>query len=274
MNQKTSKKIPLKWALFWIFSSTILISGSLTSLFLYMEYQKTQKLQDPAFHIFAIVQTTTNKESLKNAFLAELLNLSVDKPVNLYQFDLKEGEKKILAHSLFNQAHLKKIHPGIIHIDYALRKPIAFLGDAKNTLIDAEGNLFPFKPFFTPKKYPRIYLGIDEEKMGETNTLWGTKIDDERFILARQILRDLESLSKIVHGQISLIDVSKAFAPSYGKRQIVLVEEQGVQKRYVRLNTEYFHQNLADYVQIRKTLALQSCVIDMRIPQIAYVQTL
>lgn len=277
MKAPTPKIIPLKRALLLIFASTFLVSGSLTGIFLYTRYQKSSRLQDPAYHIFAIAQTTSEKETLKTAFLAELLDLSVNRPMNLYQFNSKEAESKLLAYPLISKAFVKKIRPGIIHVDYSLRKPIAFLADFKNTLIDAEGVSFPFKPFFTPKKYPQIYLGIEGPDPSTKPVIWGKKIQDDRFNLACDVLRSLELLSRTIHSQIFMIDVSKAFAQSYGERQIVLIEEQFSQnpcKRYLRISTENYHQNLADYVQLRKTLTLQSCVIDFRIPKIAYLETL
>lgn len=265
------KIIPLKWALLWIFGSTILISGFFTALFLYWNYQKGQREQDSAYHIFAIIQTTNGKDTLKTSYLAELLDLSVDRPTNLYQFNSKEAEKKLINSSLFKSSKIKKIRPGIIHVSYDLREPIAFLADFSNTLIDAEGVPFPFKPFFTPKKLSKIYLGLDPQE----ELKWGKQIADPRFDLAKELLQPLSMMSRQLHSHISWIDVSKAFAPSYGERQIVIVEEQKETSSYhriLRLSTENIYQNLANYVQMRNILALQSGVVDLRIPELAYLQ--
>jgi hypothetical protein len=273
MKDQTPKKIPIRWAIFWIFLSVLLFSGTVSAIFYYFDDQKYQRLHNPAYNIFAIVQSTLDKETLKTSFLAEFLDLSVNQPTNLYQFSSKEAELKLNTFPLIKVAHVKKIHPGIIHIDYSLRKPIAILADYSNTLIDSEGIPFPLKPFFTPKKLPKIYLGIDEQKVFE----WGKQIEDQRFLFAKEILQYLPLLHRSLHTHISLIDVSKAFASSYGERQIVLVEEQEYpfpSRRFLRLSTENYVQNLTDYIQMKKVLALHSAVIDLRIPQLAYLQTL
>lgn len=265
-----SKTVPIKWAIFWICISTLLFSGSFISIFIYTEYQRSQRLNDPAYNIFAIVQSTSDNETLKTAFLVELLDLSVSHPTNIYQFNSKKAELTLCTCPLIQSARVKKIHPGIIAIDYSLRKPIAILADYSNTLIDAEGIPFPLKPFFTPKKLTKIYLGIENE--GPFG--WGAAIQDVRFQLAREILQAVSVLGRSLHTRISHIDVSKAFAPSYGERQIILIEEQELplpSRRILRLSTESYRQNLADYINLRKVLALQSAVVDLRIPQLAYL---
>ncbi len=47
-----------------------------------------------------------------------------------------------------------------------MRTPYAYIGEFANTAIDKEGYLFPFRPFFTPKNLPILYIGLNA---GKTN---------------------------------------------------------------------------------------------------------
>src|SRR5690606_28774117 len=104
-----------------------------------------------------------------------------DHPKNLYSFNTEEAVQKLLHLPVIKEAKIRKIRPGTIHVDYALRKPIAYLADYSNTAIDASGTIFSFKPFYTPKKLPEIYLGEEEE---DKPLVWGNIVEGERKELA------------------------------------------------------------------------------------------
>lgn len=293
-------KIPLRKALSIILLSVLIISGSPALTLLYFKHIRDKKRHDPTYQIVAIVQACSNGEGLKSVYLAELLNLSVDKPINLYSFNTKEGRQKLLDSPVFREAHIKRIPPGTIHIDYALRRPIAFIADFTNTVIDNHGVIFPFKPFFTPKKLPEIYLG----GKWETNIVWGNILQDEKLDLAMSLLHLAANYVCDENTSLRRVDVSNAFAPSYGQRQIVLIFEEKMNRmnegmpivysypRMLRLSPDNYREQLANYLELSKflrqqdskampalsmptagILKMKATIIDMRLSELAFIET-
>ena len=287
----SSKKIPLSRAFLWILGSTLLLSGTAFMGWLYFLHVKEKRYQDDQYQIVALVQSNPQRDALKSAYLAEVLDLSLDRPVNLYQFNAKEGVKTLLANPLIKEASIKKILPGTLLINYQLRTPLAYLGDFANTVIDEEGTLFPFRPFFTPKRLPIFILGIRE---GECQ--WGCSLKDEHSLkLAFSILDQFDAL-KEDRFRIKQLDVSQAQADSYGQRQVVLVLEEKSQDWnasenpeslvYVRLNSDDPAQALANLKTLQSALFENKedtvvkdqvkksgmMLIDLRIPHLAYIK--
>jgi hypothetical protein len=202
-----------------IILSILLVSGSAWGCWGIYFYYGNARSYNPKYHILAILQTGPEKEALRTNFLAELLHLSVDRPVNLYQFPLNRGEEALLSFPLIKKASLKRIPPGTLYIDYEIRKPIVFLGDFTNTAMDEEGYLLPFKPFYSPKNLPELVLGLH----GETSR-WGEKVQSEEVQLAFDIRK---VFSQVLEGMALLkIDVSRMKAPSLGERQVIVVLEK------------------------------------------------
>lgn len=269
------EKMPLGHALLWILFSTLLISGSAFMGWLYFLHLKERRLNDDQYKIVAIIQKSSQKETLKVVYLAELLGLSIDQPINLYQFDVEEGERKLLASPLIKSATIKKIRPGTLFIDYQIRTPTAYLANYSNTAIDEEGVLFPFRPFFTPKKLPYFYFDLNAEMR------WGESLAGRRDLnLAFNVMKATRSL-RLYQLDTSLIDVSQALLDNFGKRQIVVVleENDGREEKtftYLRLNPEHYNQNLENYRTYRQLgeakVARGKKVIDLRIPQLAFIK--
>lgn len=266
-------KVPFSQALLWILLSTLLISGSAFMGWLYYLQARERRLHDEQYRIVAIIQKSPQKEELKTMYLAELLDLSIDRPANLYRFNCAEGEQKLLASPLIKSAVIKKIRPGTLFIDYQMRVPAAYLGNRRNTAIDEEGSLFPFRPFFTPKILPSIYLGLDEEEVQ-----WGKNLGNRNdFKLAMNVLKKLELLrsQSVV---VNRIDVSQAFADSFGKRQVVVVLEEKAgssRQTYLRLNPDQVTQNLKNYETLRAYEGSKNYkvrIVDLRIPHLAFIR--
>jgi hypothetical protein len=274
-------KMPLSKALLWILGSTLLISGTAFMGWLYFLHLKERRLQDDQYRIVALVQSTTQIDSLKSTYLAEVLGLSVDRPVNLYQFNVKDGVNALLTNDLIKEASIRKILPGALLIHYEMRNPIAHLGEFTNTFIDPEGILFPSHPFFTPKRLPIFILGLKE---GEWK--WGSSLRDERGLnLAKIILAQFKHL-KQEKFRVKQLDVSQAFADSFGQRQVVMVLE-GMESNltsssrselFLRLSPDDTKQELANFETLRKELFENKSGehdidwIDLRIPHLAYIK--
>lgn len=293
-------KIPLSQAIVWILLSTVLISGPFGMSILYYMHLKDLRTRDPQYNISAIVQTGAQRETLKTVFLAELLDLSVDQPTNLYRFHIPDAQQKLLKCSLIEKVELKKIKPSAILVDATIRQPIAFLGDFTNTAINEKGFLFPFKPFFTPKNLPEIFLGLYRSIPPDLAAgIWGTRLSGEHAELAFTLFGLISKHCCSENTYIRKIDVSKAYANSCGQRQIILIFEELAERQFngkaalcffphvVRLSTDHFRQGLANYLSLRPFLqkhAMQlplseemnvvkgkELIIDLRIPHLAYI---
>lgn len=296
---QSKDKVPFNEALFWILLSTLLVSGTAAIGLLYYQYIKEKQAIDDSYRIVAIMQTVPENEGLKTVYLAELMDLSVDKPINLYRFNTKEACRKLLSSPLIKQARVKKIRPGTIYVDYALRNPIAFLIDYSNTVMDGERYLFPYKPFFTPKRLPEIYLGLPLPIDRSNGGPWDVPLEGQQVELALSLLNYLQGKFCSDTCQVKRIDVSKAYAPSCGQRQIILTLEDQVERsingkttrylfhRIVRLNTENYLQGLANYAVLQKYLLQQEIsklqpsdkavvkqplkILDFRLSQLAFI---
>nr|HNA62841.1 hypothetical protein [Rhabdochlamydiaceae bacterium] len=167
---------------------------------------------------------------------------------------------KLLASPVIQEASVKLINPDTVYIDYTVRQPLAALSDFENTAIDENGIPFPISPFFTPKKLIQVYLGIPQ-------FFWNQPLTDSNTKLALTLLQLLEQLPL----EVRKIDVSQAFKGSLGQREIVMViDEQGFSK-HLRLTPKNFAQELGNYLELRKELPLIPQVIDLRIPQLAFI---
>lgn len=286
----------LRQAIQWILLSVLLFTGMPALGLLYYHYVKAQRANDPKYQIVALVQTCSQKEPLKTAYLAELLDLSVDQPTNLFRFNSNDAKRTLLSCPLIKEATVKRISPGTVYVDYQLRDPLATLGEWTNAAIDDNGVIFPIKPFFTPKKLPELILGFRQAEI----PLWGKTIDSRRVDLAIDLIVLLNEKCCNAYRSVAKVDVSKAYARSYGQREIIVVfdnliekEQEGkfifAQRQHVlRLSTQGFRQELANYLTLSKLLNSEemkdavdnsgslikeeATIIDLRIPHLAFIK--
>ncbi len=281
----------MRQALFCLIGSTLLTLVISLIGYSFWKKQRKEKLESEEYRVTVIIQTGPEKEALKTAYLAELLGLSVDQPEQLYALNLKKAESLLFASPLIASAKVKRMPPSTLYIDYEVRKPVAWLADFKNIAVDAEGYLFPVTPFLSPKKLPEIYLGIHAFEH------W--KVEGPAFHLAFQILQFLEETPWTEGLLIQRIDVSNAFAPSLGSREVVLLTEEEVLSRkdqgeivctfpkILRLSPKDYEQQLTNFFSLRKAILedykkqiadlktggrFSPRIIDLRIPQLAFVE--
>lgn len=286
----------MKRAFLWILLSVVVINGSALMGLSYFRYRKSQQRHDAAYMIVALVQTSLHHELLKSGHIPELLGLSVDHPINLFDFDAKEAEKKLKDTVAIKQAVVKKIRPGTLHVEYVLRQPIAFVGNYTNTVIDGEGIMFPLKPFYTPKKIPIVFF--DDASFTGDDNIWGSQVQGSN---ANLIFKILEEAPKTLGNRTNIvaIDLSKAQAPSFGQRHIILTLEETeerivnsrpiivVSKRTLRLFPDNWELQLANYTNLRSYLNDQLAkkitsaekavfhaeplIIDLRLTNLAFI---
>ena len=276
---KQAEKIPLRRALIYIALITCLISGTFGMGILYYFHLKQLRKHDEAYHVVAIVQTGPHKETLRTVYLAELLGLSIDQPTNLYQLNLKNAKQKLLASPLIKSAEITKLKPGTLVVEYLPRVPVAFLGDFTNTALDEEGYLIPFKPFFSPKKLPEVFLGNIGDEI-----IWGKPIEGKRGELAMKLFMFFSALCKDESLILKTIDVTKAETLSFGQREIILEFEDSGNTWILRCSLENYEREANRYIALRDYLrSLENFpgdknpfvrVIDLRIPQLAFIKNL
>lgn len=248
-------RLSLTAALTWVVSSILLIPGAVYKGRLLL-------LPSPASYVCRIVQTGPQREALQTPYLAELIHLSADRPVTFGTFDPSIAKKQLLASPVIKEAHLKIIKPDTLYIDYTVRQPLAWLYDFDNVALDEEGTPFPITPFFSPKKLPEIYLGVK-------TFAWGRPLQDAKATLALTLVKMMLGLSL----QVKRVDVTAAFAPGLGKREIVVILEENGFSKFLRLTPKSYAQELGNYLELRKTLPPEMQVIDLRIPQLAFIDS-
>lgn len=294
----------MRQALFCLIGSTVCtLALSLTGYSVW-KGQRNKKLCREEYKVAAIVQTGPEKEVLKTAYLAELMGLSSDEPLSLYALDLKKAQEKLLASPLIQSAKLKRLPPNSVYVDYEVRQPIAWLSDYQNTAVDKDGYLFPAAPFLSPKEIPEIYLGLpafgaSEDKFGRKGGQWRAPLSDPYFAMAAEILHFLEGSQWKEGLHVKRIDVSNAFAPSLGQREVVLFTEEEIIIRQneqekicifpkiLRLSPKEYAQQLNNFFALKKTMLedyrrqlaasqeggrFAPRIIDLRIPQLAFVE--
>ncbi len=255
------RRLPLVHAVAWIVGSALFISGGSYSLLRgVFKYQRMRRF-DPSFFLSRIVQTGPQKEALSTLYLAELLQLSADKPLAIAYFDAAKAQKQIESSPVVQSASVKAIEPDTIYVDYTVRQPLAWLYDFENAAIDEEGVIFPVFPFFSPKTLPEVYLGIDK-------AAWGQKIEGKKIDLALALLSALRAKGAAV----KRIDVSKMFLESLGQREIVVVLHYEGSTHALRLSAKEYAQGMGNYFELRGRLAPKPHIIDLRIPQLGYVE--
>lgn len=238
--------------------SVLFVSGPLYCLFGVHCFYKKHFLGSERYLIRTVVQTSEHYEAVKTAFLTEALQLSVDKPQNLYAFDVREGEERLLATHVIKKAMIRKIRPATLLVDYEIRKAVAYSGDVSNTLVDEEGVLFPAFPFFTPKRLPQLVFGH--------GVRWGERVSQEAFPLALMLMKALKCDS---------IDLSAMHSPMLGQREVVVIcKNSHGALRTLRLPPTHLQEQLTRYLAFEERVLHKcrtNCVIDLRLPPFAYM---
>jgi hypothetical protein len=285
---KSSPQMPLLHSILWIVGSCLVCSGVSYKL---LQNYKNKTGKKPSQVVSYIVQTGFQKEALHSDYLAELLELSMDEPKLLASLDEKKAQQKLLSSPVIQEASFKKIEPNMVYIDYTVRRPLGWAADFINTAIDKDGYLFPVYPFFSPKKLPEIYLGTlgVQEALQEKTPSFEIPLKGKYTDLAFEVL-DLMQQEGKDQFRVKKVDVSAAFAPTLGKREIVVTLEnelQGVELysvHFLRLSTKQFAKEIINYISLRPHLIemdqqealvgnrkFQERVIDLRVSQLAFI---
>ncbi len=306
-SKKKSVQLPLTHALAWIVASTFLISGVSYPVFKHYLKNRQSHALNPKTFINSIVQTGPQREALKTEYLAELLGISSDRPRSILTFGLEKAKQRLLKSPLISQAEIKLIKPNALYVDYTVRQPIAWLEDYVNVVLDKDGYPLPFSPFFSPKNLPSIYFGLSSFGMPTADSdrptaQWGIPLKGKYVELAFDILAIITDPKVSDLFSVKRIDVSNAFAESYGTREVVIITEDSILRnidgrevqfclpRILRLSTKNYAQELGNYLKLREQLLeeekkilpipekpasiarIEEKIIDFRIQKLAFIE--
>jgi hypothetical protein len=276
-------------ALCIIFVSTLCVSGVATCVWMYYSYQRVSRAQEEKYAITACVLSSPyGEDALKGEYVAELLEISVDAPMSVYQFDCSDAEKTLRSQPFIKDAHVSIRYPDTVSVDYILRKPYAYLGDYENVAIDVEGYMFPMTPFYTPKNIPEIYLGTGVMK--EDEEVWTALVGEEKLQYVFSLYEELLRYNAEERFLIKSIDISKVEEESAGQRYIVVALEDNMKRGAAKTSyllrmspkgyEEAFKHFLELYAYIHShddeafDLETMACmIVDLRIPDLAFVDT-
>lgn len=232
MDQETNK-LPLLYALGWIIFSCIVISGSAAAALFFWQSHYEKNAADAQYTLQKLV---TNNHVAPLSYFSQVLALQNE--TNLYRFSTTAAEKKLLELPFLKKVSIKKKYPDTLVIDYQMRIPIFELNEGM--LIDEEGVVFSNVFFEDNEKLPKVVF---------------TQM--EGFELAKKICAAL--------GPVDEMDLTNAFAPRMGKREVVVV----VGNKTLRLPTAGWERALHAYEKIRGSLEPESLRLDLRLENIA-----
>ena len=215
----------------------------LSSLGLYGAFSLFKQQKPPPVPIRSIAQTGPVKEALKTACIAEILSLSEDNPQPITP---EKAQELLEKHPAIQKADVSLLNPQTLYIDYVLKTPQFIIGDVENLALDSQGTPLPLAPFYTPKRLPTLYLG------------------DERYQEKREIAL---KLLDILGEEITMIDVSQAFAPSLGQREIIVFYGPHI----LRLSSKRMEQELSRLKKIESRLGKSPLVLDLRMDHLAFI---
>lgn len=289
------KKIPIILAYLYIVLSIGIICGpTYYGLKSYQGWKQTRSV-DASYVIKAIVQSTDGKVKLPSEDLGKMMGLSSDHPQNLFSFDLKEAKKKLKTYPIIKKVQLKRVKPSAIYVQYHLRTPFVQIVGHDNLGMDKEGFLFPLKPTYSDLSLPEVVMG-SSCKLEDIK--WKQSQKDPCTTLALKIFSELNECQNKQVFVVKKLDLSKAYASSYGKREILLYIEENLKiteeleyvfPKILRLSTKGYSKQLGDYLVLhdkmmadyknqlgpdargKGTLRFATTTVDLRIPSIAFI---
>ena len=274
---ENEQKLPLKWAVAYILGSALLLWTLVFSGTYFYRHLREKRAQDERYKIVGLYQRCNSIDSLPTQYLAELLYLSSDKPTNLYAFSAHKAEKKLQSLPLFKRARVRAAKPGVVFVEYELRRPIARISDFENIGISEDKYLFPLTPFYTPKNLPEIYLGQEELEV----------LDPKRVELAFELMEIAKNVFPAAF-TLKRIDLGQAFSMSANREIVLCIEERQVgalpYSFLVRLSSRDYQKSIENFfamrpsfleLQKKEQLKEQCCmqVVDLRVAHIALVKS-
>jgi hypothetical protein len=228
--------------------SILCIAGA-CSFFLQFSQKKDNNSQ-----IVKLVLKQRGEDSLPLPLFAEMLSLSCDHSLSYSDFNIQNSEEALRLIGIFKKIKLRKYKPETVVVEYELYRPSYIWGEYTNTLINDQGLLMPYFPYFTPKKLPTLYL------------------DSERSQTYFEYLQKLHAF--VSKGNIEMVDLRGMNAISKAKRQVILQLNQEGEVHILRLDPVFIEEQFSNYFTLLpyfKKTKQRSFLIDLRFPEAAYI---
>jgi hypothetical protein len=263
----TMQKYSLEKAISIILGSIAACLVLFFCLYELFSFLKEKRIHDSRYNIVAIVTRSKTSEKIPSQIFAEILDLSADVPCNLFSFRPKKAAELLKSYGAFRKVKCRIAKPGVVIVEYELRKPYVKIADFENRALDESGqHLFPLYPFYTPKRLPELYLG---------------ELDEKRVKASYEILKGVKETIDSSF-DIASCDTSGLFSNS-ANGEIVLVLEKGEaypERFFLRLSPKHWQEDLLHFKELlphiakaQETKTKKQYIIDLRIPQIALVKS-
>lgn len=262
-------RFTVREAIRYVVASCLCLWGLFFGCYFIAKKVQAKHAANEKFNIIALYQKSRTSDTIPSVYLEELLDLSCDKPTNVYAFSCKKAEKKLRSMPLFKDVTIKAAKPGVVFIDYELRKPFARVADFENMAISEDRYLFPLAPFISPKNVPDIVLG---------------QIDEKRIDFAFEVLKFGQKTCPATC-TISRLDLSSSFIEKANREIVLTIDEVRpnlpLQSYLVRVSFENYEESLQTFFKLKGALLqLQEknlanhFVVDLRLANIALVKAL
>jgi cell division septal protein FtsQ len=138
--------------------------GALFGAIWWHNHQQTRRQSDERFVLKRLAARSTTQDRLPLGVLSELLDVNAETPCSVFALHPDAARQRLLTCPAIAQAHVWRLLPGTLGVEYALRPPIATIAGFKNVGIDRYGTLFFLFPFYAPKRLPALVLPIQPVK--------------------------------------------------------------------------------------------------------------
>jgi len=217
--------------------------AALVSWIMY-EHHRLSRALDSTYNVRYIAQTGPEVEPLPSGYLVELMGISVDHPVSIYKLDLADLRYKLLQSPCILDAMVEMDPPSTLRVIYRARHPVGVAANMQNALIDDQGVLIPYKPYYRPLNLPKIVLPINKSSVSaQYMNLWGSRLMDEELLNTFTGV-----LSHPLWHRVSLlqIDLSRCRHSDFGKRELVCLcaAHASGSLSYIRMRPEHWRPQL------------------------------
>lgn len=237
----------------YIRSSLFVLCSCFGTFLLFFVFQAIKKAQNKKYQIERIFLKGENGDFLTGDLVSEMLDLSISEPLSFFSFDVKQREEELKKIGIFRKIRLEKKRPDCLVVLYELYEPIALVLDQNNTLLNIEGKVMPYRPYFSPKKLVKVILG--------ENLPWGEKIGEERWELLQKALT--------LDEKILQIDLRSSSEKKKQKKELVFEVARGDFTDWVRLNPASLLEEWKKYSSIQKLLPPLSQIVELRYQDMA-----
>lgn len=225
------ERISVKKAVTIVFISMVVVASLFFAATFYYKMVRRSSIKSKDNHIIAIASRSQTSTKLSNQLLAELLNLSVDRPVNIYHFNCRARQDVLKSFPVFASVEVKSYPPSVVFVDYRLRKPRFLIGDIENMAVDAEGVFFPLAPFYPKLELPNLFLSKSFSQ--------ATK--EKQLALAKDIEDLFEVMATAKGFKLYSIDLHNVYAASSKEITLTL---QGNEQYLLRLSSKSWQDGL------------------------------